>query len=208
MPFGNLGIGYISSSSHLDNLISSASLNDQGDTPVKEASQTLVLSYGRAFNDFMVVPDSMGRLSFGGNLKFSSSRISTANGLSSDQGSGVDADLAAIYRLGKGISLGISYRDLLSEDRDFSAGASGKIFGEALTWSVESRSLGMEIKPFSAVALRVGRDRGYQTAGVGIELNGFGLDYAYLAKNEPVHYVAISIAIDPVKEPDTRRASL
>jgi hypothetical protein len=57
--------------------------------------------------------------------------------------------------------------------------------------------------------LRVGKDGEYSTAGFGINVNGFGVDYGYMEKEEPVHYVAVSVAIDRSNpEADLRQASL
>lgn len=214
--FGSFGVGYVGSSFPLNSLSGTASIDD-GNTPVKALNQTLVLSYARELNEFMVVPKSMGRLSIGTSLKFISARTNNAKGLSSIQGSGINADFAAVFRPNDNLSLGVNVKNLFEKDDqlneaqifDVAAGVSGNVFDKSLIWSVEGGSLGIEWKPISELALRVGKDGNYNTAGFGINLDGLGVEYGYMEKEEPIHYLAVSVTIDRSKtNSDLRQASL
>lgn len=206
-PLGNIGIGYISSGYNLAAPATVTAGTDPGDIAVKSIDQTLVLSYARKLNDFMVVPPALGALSLGTNLKFSSSRLNNAKGLSTQVGSGVDLDLAAMFQSNENLTWGFCFRDLLADgnERAVTGGIAGKLLAGVVTWSIEGKSLGIEVKMIPELALRAGRDGSYNTAGVGLNLGGFGVDYAYLAKPAPVHYVGVSIAIAP--EPKDARVA-
>jgi hypothetical protein len=216
--FGSFGIGYVGTSSPLED--TETVYVDEGNTPVKTLDQTLVLSYARELNEFMVVPKFMGKLSLGTNLKLSSLRIANAKGLSQPVGSAVNLDLAAVFKPHDDLSCGISLKNFLDKKATLEEGEgrtglstafgiSGKAFNKSVTWSAEGGSLGLEWKPIRGLALRVGKDGEYNTAGFGINVNGFGVDYGYLEKEEPVHYVAVSVAIDrSSQEADLRQAAL
>ncbi|MBN2057728.1 MAG: hypothetical protein JW782_02915 [Candidatus Saganbacteria bacterium] len=216
-PYGSFGVGYISSSYIIEDLETSSELVDAGDASNKNLNQTLVLSYGRQLNDFMVVPKFMGRLSLGTNVKFVSSKINNAKGLTSRSDSGLDLDLAAVFQPNDHISCGMSVRNILAagsalEDSSepssptMSAGIAGRLLNDSLIISLETGAAGVEVKLMPELALRVGRDGDYTTGGIGVSLNGVGIDYAYLKKAEPVHYIAISLAFD--NPTDTRQASI
>jgi|GEM_PF-1429012 len=218
---GSFGIGYIGASKPLESADDGVVYVDDGNKPVKELNQTLVLSYARELNDFMVVPRFMGRLSLGTNLKLSSMRVANAKGLSEPTGSAVNADVAAVFRPNDDLSWGFNLKNCFdradaedgSEDQSgmvAAFGVSGNVFDKTLTWSVEDRCMGVEWKPMGqGLALRMGKDGDYNTAGFGISISGFGIDYAYLEKEEKVHYVAVSIAIErEQKEADMRQAGL
>jgi len=215
-PFGSIGIGYVSYSTNVGDL-TTTSATDPGDTSIRALNQTLYLSYARVLNEFMIVPDSMGRLSLGANLKFVSSRLNNAKGLANEQDSGINLDLAASFRTNDVLSWGFAVKNLFGGEEgiygetesgtSFSAGVSGRFLDDTVILSLENSSIGAEVRLLEALAVRAGRDGSYNTAGVGVNLGGFGVDYAYLAKAEPVHYVGVSITIDR-PEPDTRSASL
>jgi hypothetical protein len=216
---GSFGIGYVGSSSPLEDSSEYAYV-DEGNTPVKAIDQTLVLSYARELNEFMVIPKSMGRLSLGTNLKLSSIRIANAKGLSQPVGSTVNLDLAAVFKPNDDFSCGVSLKNFMDKEATLEEGegrtglatafgVSGKAFNKSIIWSAEGSSLGLEWRPIKGLALRVGKDGEYSTAGFGINVNGFGVDYGYMEKEVPVHYVAVSVAIDRSKpEADLRQASL
>jgi hypothetical protein len=219
---GSFGIGYIGASYPIDSLDEVTNLEEEGERPVRALNQTLILSYARELNDFMVVPKSMGKLSLGTNLKFSSSRINSAKGISSDLDSGMDLDLAAVFKPNDNLSCGIILQNFLDTDfpqatdqtqseseSNVAFGISGNLLNKAIIWSAEGKSLGCELRPAPGLALRVGRDGEYTTAGFGININGFGIDYAYMEKEVPIHYVGVSIAIDRSKaKPEIKQASL
>jgi hypothetical protein len=213
--FGGLGIGYISSYSDLD--ASPADYDDPGDVPVKALNQTLVLSYARELNEFMIVPKSMGRFSLGTSVRLTSYRVNTAKGLAGYHDSKLDLDVGAMFKPNDNLAWGLTLKEFFGkadasgvEDApsgpSLAAGVSGRVLGDLLIWSVEGQSLGCEFKPVSQIALRLGRDGEYNTAGIGLNIEGFAVDYAYLGKEEPVHYFAISVAIE--KAPDHRQASV
>ncbi|MFH1576375.1 MAG: hypothetical protein ABID35_02390, partial [Candidatus Margulisiibacteriota bacterium] len=184
--YGSFGVGYISSSSQITDLTDSAALADEGDVAVRSLSQTLVLSFARELNDFMVVPESMGRMSVGTNVKFASSRVANAKGLTSDQNSGLTIDLAAVLKPGDKFAFGFGMRNLMagdtaSEGSGFGlfAGVSSKLLNDAVVISLENGGAGCELWLIPELALRVGRDGEYNTAGIGINLQGFGIDYGY-----------------------------
>ncbi|MEE8638743.1 MAG: hypothetical protein V3T21_06875 [Candidatus Margulisiibacteriota bacterium] len=209
-PIGSFGVGYVGSS---------ASLNDE-DTSTRAINQTLILSYARELNEFMVIPKHMGKLSLGTNLKFSSLRLGNAQGLAETRGSALNADIAAVFRPNDDFSWGVSVKNCFDKNSqanenqiesgmDVAFGISGKVFNKSLIWSAEGKSLGCEWRPVRGLALRVGKDGDYNTAGFGINVHGFCVDYGYMEKEEPVHYVAVSIAIDREKaSANLRQASL
>jgi hypothetical protein len=214
-PYGTIGVGYVSASERIAEIdTSSSSYEEAGEAPVRTINQTLILSYARQLNDFMVVPRSMGKLSVGTNLKFASSRVTNAKGLSHDLASGLDVDLAAVLKPNDRLSCGFSLRNLMgrgSGDTEGSAlemafGLSGKV-SDSVTLSVENSGIGCEWYVDKYIALRVGRDGEYNTAGAGLYLEDFGIDYAFMQKESPVHYLAITIAINGAEE-DLRQASL
>ncbi len=218
---GAFGIGYITSAFDLVDPTDTEYLSEGGETPVRAMNQTLVLSYARQLNEFMVVPDDMGKLSLGASVKFSSNKINTAKGLSETNGSsGLKADVAAVFKPNDSFSWGLSMKNLFTktdktdaaqadEGFDVAMGISGNVFDKSLTWSAEGKCIGFEYKPAPSLAVRVGRDGDYNTSGIGVNLNGISFDYAYLAKETPVHYVGVSIAIDPSNnEPNLKQANL
>jgi len=217
--YGSFGIGYVGASSPLEDAGEYVYV-DEGNTPVKAIDQTLVLTYARELNEFMVVPKFMGRLSLGTNLKLSSLRVASAKGLSQPIGSNVNLDLAAVFKPNDDLSCGVSLKNFMERDTAVEGdgtkpglstafGVSGKLFNKSVIWSAESGSLGLEWRPINGLALRMGRDGEYSTAGFGINVNGFGVDYGYMEKEEPVHYVAVSVSIDRSKpEADLRQAAL
>ncbi|MEA3493224.1 MAG: hypothetical protein U9R38_02430 [Candidatus Margulisiibacteriota bacterium] len=211
-PVGNFGIGYISSAYPIDGL-SAAAINDQGEAPVAAQNQALILSYAREFNRFSVVPKFMGKLSLGGSLKVSNYLITRAKGLSDNNGSIINADLAAMLKPGEDISLGINIKnffsamDSASEDEySISLGASAKLLESIIVSADSDGRVGCEWKPISLVALRAGKDGVYNTAGVGVSRNGVGVNYAYRGSESPIHYISISLAFD--KQPDRRVAEI
>ncbi|MBU1026152.1 MAG: hypothetical protein KKA31_00310 [Candidatus Margulisbacteria bacterium] len=217
---GAFGVGYITSAFDLADPTETEYLSEGGETPVRAMNQTLVLSYARQLNEFMVVPDNMGKLSLGTSVKFSSNKINTAKGLSEQSGtSGVKADVAAVFRANDSLSWGLSMKNLFSkadktddsqadEGFDVAMGVSGNVFDKSLTWSAEGQCIGLEYRPTSVLAVRVGRDGDYNTSGIGVNLSGVSFDYAYLAKETPVHYVGVSVAVPEYNGSDTKQASL
>jgi hypothetical protein len=199
-PYGAFGVGYVTSSFSLDDLDATYYASDDG-IPLKQVDQVLVVSYGREFNDFMVVPKSMGVLAFGANLKFSNSRLHMVDGSYREEKSDINADLAMIFRPNDNLSCGVNLKDLSqphAQGDNVAMGASGSVLNKAVTWSVEGNKIGCEWRPVSALAFRAGRDGDYNTGGFGINQDGFGIDYAYLAKKEPVQYVTVSVDIKRV----------
>ncbi|MFA4843826.1 MAG: hypothetical protein WC632_02615 [Candidatus Margulisiibacteriota bacterium] len=205
-PLGAIGIGYVGST---DPIISAASLIGwDGEALTRYSTQTLYVSLARELNKEIKVSDNMGVLSVGANVKFSSRKLGTAKGLSQDGGSNIDLDLATVFKPNSDLSLGLSLQNFFSgdglkdipnlttvEERKSAVllGASGKIFGNSVTWVVEGTELGCEWQPVRGLAIRAGRGLDCSTAGLGINLGGFGVDYAYLDKAEPVHYWSVSI---------------
>lgn len=201
-PFGSFGIGYMGASYPLETLSEN---NKDANTLLRAQNQTLILSFARELNDFMVVPKNMGQLSIGTSLKLSSSKASNGLGLSVDQGSGINADFAAVFKPNEDLSYGLNLKDFFSSSSqtesspNLAMGISGKLLNKSITWSLEGQSLGCEWKPVSGLALRAGRDGDYNTAGFGINVNGFGIDYAYMEKEVPIHYIGFSIAVEKVR---------
>jgi hypothetical protein len=208
-PLGNLGVGYVGSSDPVDSALDLSAWD--GDSPIKYSTQTLYLTLARDLNQAMRVPANMGTLQLGMNVKFSSRKIGTANGLSRDGGSNVDLDLATIFKPNADLSLGLSMQNFLSnmngttlanlttvERKNYGilAGVSGRFEG-SVTWAVEGEELGCEWTPVKGLALRAGRGQDCTTTGLGISVGGFGIDYAYLNKTSPVHYWSISVIPEP-----------
>jgi hypothetical protein len=159
-------------------------------------------------NRSLKVPDNMGDLSLGVNFKFSSRKIGTANGLTADGGSTVDLDLATIFKPNDNLSLGLSMQNIFGGAAApnaaglttaetvvpaVQAGISGKLFGDAVIWSLQSDSLGCEWQPVHGLSLRAGRGDDRMTTGFGFNLSGFSVDYAYAGGADPVHYWSVSI---------------
>lgn len=200
-PLGSLGIGYIGSSDPVDLDLT----NINGDTPTKYSTQTLYVTMAEDLNKHMRVPANMGNLSLGVNLKFSSRKLGTANGLTSDGGSQVDLDLATVFKPNDNLSFGLSLQNFVNGQNsagaatnevgvpELQAGVSGKLFGSALIWSVQENGLGCEWQPVKGLSLRAGRGDGTVTSGFGLNLNGFCVDYAYAGGVDPVHYWSVSI---------------
>jgi hypothetical protein len=200
-PVGNFGIGYISSSSPIEGLNATA-VDDSGEVPVRALNQALVLSYGREFNRFSVVPKFMGRLSLGANVKISNNILTKAKGTSERNGSLVNADLAVIFKLRDEVSLAMNIRNCLNstdargDEFGLVLGASAKLLKKVSVSVTTDGNVGIEFKPVPLFAFRVGRDEGNSTLGAGVNLNGFGIDYAYRNSEDPIHYVGISLAFN------------
>jgi hypothetical protein len=171
----------------------------------------------------MRVPANMGSLSLGLNVKFSSRKLGTAKGLSRDVGSNMDLDLASVFKFNQNLSLGLAVQNFVNGDKSEEisnlstveqrkctvlAGMSGRLLDGRITWAVEGEELGCELKPIAGLAIRAGQGKESTTTGIGIELNGIGLDYAYVNKTSPVHYWSISIAPPENKDATPRQASL
>ena len=197
-PLGSLGIGYVGTT-------------DPGDLTTglgNAKTQTLYVTLAEDLNKKMRVPSNLGALSLGINFKFSSRKVDTETGLSQDGGSNIDADLAAVYKAGDNLSLGLSMQNLINGHAApaaglstmegsvaaVQAGVSGKLFGKAVTWSLENNGIGCEWQPVSGLSIRAGRDSsGNSTSGLGLNMNGFCVDYAFVNGAEPVHYWSVSI---------------
>jgi long-subunit fatty acid transport protein len=217
-PYGNLGVGYVGSTDPIEGTVELPSWD--GENAVKYTTQTLYLTLARELNQAMNIPRNMGALSLGMNLKFSSRKLGTANGLSQGVGSSLDVDLASVFKPNENISLGLSLQNFLSADKSqianldtveqknytVLAGISGKLFDGRLILTAENEELGCEIQPIKGFTLRAGRGKDSITSGIGININGFGIDYAYLQKESPVHYWSISII--PNDAPAVKTASL
>lgn len=204
-PFGTVGVGYVGST---DPIAGSTTIAN-GDSPVKYSTQTLYLTMAKDMNKEMHVPLTMGNLCLGMNLKFASRKLGTANGLATDGGSSVDMDVASVFKLNPDLQLGLSLQNLFgsdplttipnlntAEERNsaVSAGAAGRLFGGAVTWSLAGTEQGCEWKPLPGLAFRAGRGADNSiTSGLGINLNGFAVDYAYVNSASPVHYWSVSI---------------
>jgi len=213
--YGNLGLGYVGSSDPIEG---------NGDSPIKYTTQTLYVAYARDVNQAIRVPKNMGRLSLGVNLKFSSRKLGTAQGLYQDGGSNIDIDLATVFKPTDNFSLGLSLQNFLNgknaadiagldtvEEREGNVllGASGKLFNGKVTWVAENDELGCEWKPARGFALRVGQGKDSTTSGFGININGFGIDYAYMQKRSPVHYFSVSIIPkETTGQTEVKRASI
>ncbi|MGB9613046.1 MAG: hypothetical protein ACPL4K_02560 [Candidatus Margulisiibacteriota bacterium] len=203
-PLGNLGIGYVAAADPIENVDLGSG---DGSIPVKYLSQSLYLTYARDLSTVLRVPDNLGKLSLGINAKFSSRKLTTANGLSQNLDTNFDLDLAWVFRPNDNLSLGMSLQNFLNgdkvqeianlnpvEERKFTTlfGASGKLF-KNLTWTVEGEELGGEWQLTEGLALRAGRGKESFSSGIGISLGGLSVDYAYVKKDNPVHYVSVSI---------------
>ncbi|MDD5593597.1 MAG: hypothetical protein PHG97_02495 [Candidatus Margulisbacteria bacterium] len=211
-PFGSLGIGYVGST---DPITGSLDLTTwDGESPVRYSSQTLYVSLAQDLNQQIRVPDNLGLLSLGVNVKFSSRKIGTTKGLSTDGGSNIDLDLASVFKPTDYLSFGLAMKNFMnaqpspavanlntSDEKNSTllAGISGNLFENAVTWSVEGRQVGCEWRPVDGLTLRAGRGNGNTTTGIGFNLNGFSVDYAYLNPTivgngaGPVHYWSVSI---------------
>lgn len=217
-PFGTLGVGYVGSTDPIASDLSTAAWDS--DSAVKYTTQTLYLTAARELNQAMRVPENLGVLSIGMNVKFSSRKIGVATGLSRDGGSNVDLDLATIFKPTRDLSLGLSLQNLFNNDNSLIAGlstieqknstvlagVSGRLFDDSLTWAVEGEEIGCEWTPVKGLALRAGRGKDCTTTGLGISLGGFGIDYAYLNKTSPIHYWSVSILT--LENPPTKVAAL
>jgi hypothetical protein len=169
----------------------------------RTVDQLLIVSYARELNEVMVVPESLGRLAFGSSVKFNSSQINGAQVGATK----VNVDVAAIYKISDSLAWGMTWQDLASRSsRSVAAGFSGSVFDKRLTWTYDGSRLGCEWKPVSNLALRAGKDGDARTAGLGLNLAGFAVDYAYVDNVSPVHYFAISVV--PVQEFSPKQAGL
>jgi hypothetical protein len=174
----------------------------------------------RDMNQAIRVPENLGVLQLGMNVKFSSRKIGIASGLSRDGGSNVDVDLATIFKPSSDLSLGLSMQNLMSNDNSIIpnlntveqknstvlAGAAGRLFDGNVTWAIEGEEVGCEWTPVKGLAVRVGRGQDCTTTGLGISVGSFGVDYAYLNKTSPVHYWSVSII--PLPEKPVSQAAL
>lgn len=205
-PFGSLGIGYVGSTDPVTGGLDLTTWD--GESPVKYSTQTLYVSLAQDLNQQIRVPDNMGLLSLGVNVKFSSRKIGTTTGLSQDGGSNIDVDLASVFKPTNYLSFGLAMKNFFNsqpapsisnlntaEDKDSTvlAGISGNLFDNAVTWSVEGRQIGCEWRPVDGLTLRAGRGNGNTSSGFGLNLNGFSIDYAYSNGASPVHYWSVSI---------------
>jgi hypothetical protein len=198
---GSLGIGYVGATDPTDPNLSDIN----GDTSTKYSTQTLYVTMAEDLSKKMRVPENMGDLSLGVNVKFSSRKLAMANGLTSDGGSNVDMDLATVFKPNDDLSFGLSLQNFLNGQNTpgtstseaglpvVQAGVSGKLFGSALTWTLQGKGLGCEWRPVKGLSLRVGRGDGVATTGFGLNLNGFSVDYAYAGGTDPVHYWSVAI---------------
>jgi hypothetical protein len=182
----------------------------RGDTIVKIFKKVFILSYSREFNEFMVVPESLGRLSFGASVKGTYSRIVTATGLTDDLEPTYSTDFGLLFKPNKFIALGVTLYNAgkaLGEDSGTgvsaaesepwaAVGVSGKLLNETLTWSWDEGRFGVEWDAFPSIALRAGQMERNVTFGVGITSDIFNIDYAYEIQDNPVHYVTFSVAVD------------
>ena len=216
---GNFGIGYVGASVPIECYSETADLEEEGNQPTRALNQTLILSYGRELNDFMVVPDHLGKLSVGTNFKFSRLQVNDARGVSSDRNLGVNADVALLFKPTDSLSCGLNFQDLFDKESQSEAagikqeskvafGIAGNLLNKSVIWSVEGKSMGCELRPVQGLALRLGKDGDYSTAGFGVNVNGFSIDYAYMQKEAPIHYVGISIAVDRESKASLKQASL
>lgn len=216
-PFGNLGVGYVGSTDPVDQDLSGL----EGGTPVKYTTQTLYVSLSKDLNREIRVSRDQGTLLVGMNLKFSSRRLGTANGLFRDGGSNVDVDLASIFKPNDNLSLGLSLQNFLGgkkysdvaglntvEEKNYTilTGISGKLLDGSLTLSADGEELGCEWQLARGISIRAGRGKDSVTSGFGININGFSVDYAYLQKDSPVHYWSVSII--PQDEASMKRAAI
>lgn len=206
-PLGSLGIGYVGSTDPA--VVDLSNINTNGDSPTKYSTQTLYVTMAEDLSQKMRVPENLGDLSLGVNLKFSSRKLGTANGLTEDGGSNVDLDLATVFKPNDNLSFGLSMQNLCSGQSAQNtsdsatneagipavrAGVSGKLFGNAVIWSLQDNGLGCEWRPVPGLALRAGNNDGTVTSGFGFDLNGFSVDYAYQGGADPVHYWSVAIA--------------
>lgn len=193
-PFGSLGIGYVGTS-------------DQVGLTDKNTTQTLYVSLAENLNSRIKVPKGMGELSLGVNLKFTSRKTAQASGLTADSGSNIDLDVATVFKPSDSLSFGLSMQNMVNGKDGpggsapatgealaaLQAGVSGKLFGNALTWSVQQDGLGCEWQPARGLSLRAGRSEDVPTTGFGLNLSGFSVDYAFAGGSDPTHYWSVSI---------------
>ncbi|MBU0630824.1 MAG: hypothetical protein KKC80_07930 [Candidatus Margulisbacteria bacterium] len=206
-PIGNFGIAYVSSTDQAS--IGSLDFSEfTSENVVSYSSQTVYLSYANELNKVIRAPSSLGVLSYGVNLKLSSRKFNTSQGLAQDAGSNVDVDLATMFKPNDNLALGMSVQNMMSSEKanqggglsaiDGKAGVlmgiSGKLLGGGLVWSADTEQLGCEWRPSDGLALRLGRDKESVTSGLGVNYRGFSVDYACVRKEGLVHYVSVAIA--------------
>lgn len=217
---GNFGIAYSSSTDQaaIGNLDFSQFYSEN---IVSYSSQIVYLSYANELNKAMTVPNSLGVLSYGVNVKLSSRKFNSAQGLAQDAGSNVDVDLATMFKPNGNLSLGMAVQNMMSSEKANQSGSlvandgkaglllgiSGKLLDGGLIWSADSNQLGCEWRASDGLAFRIGRDKESVTSGLGLNYRGFSVDYACAQRGGLVHYV--SVAITPFNEaPATRQAAV
>ena len=200
---GTVGIGYLSSTTPAGYLTTDIdSIN--GAQPITYGSTMLMLSYGRDMSEFLNNTDSLGKLSFGFNLKSVSSQFQGTDG--SSNGTSVDAGL--LFKANKNMSFGISVQNLsggvawndgVKEDmpRTTKLGGAYNFDKGMAALDVEFGAAdmplfhgGVEYRAIDALTLRAGIDQTAtakdQTAlnytmGVGLKVSNCSFDYAYRA---------------------------
>ena len=206
-PIGNFGIAYLSSTDQAS--IGSLDFSEfTSENVVSYSSQTVYLSYANELNKVIRGPSSLGVLSYGVNLKLSSRKFNTSQGLAQDAGTNVDVDLATMFRPNDNLAFGMSVQNMMGGEManqsggltasDGQAGvllgASGKLLDGGLVWSADLEEIGCEWRPSEGLALRLGRNSESVTSGLGVNYRGFSVDYACVQNEGLVHYVSIAIA--------------
>jgi hypothetical protein len=152
------------------------------------------LSYSASAYVFSFSQNFSDNLFYGTNLKI------YQESLAGESSSGTGADFGLIYKLNDKILLGFSAINIIKPALHWSTGSTEQVnnrfslgvsyqYNEWLeffadTEKVENRNpfihAGVEYRPISFFAFRLGYDKNRVTVGTGLSYNNFGVDYAYV----------------------------
>lgn len=203
-PDGSLGVGYIQADAYNQSLYLAT-----GNTAsvVRTLNQTLVLAVGKELNDDMVVPENMGRMMMGANIKLIKKTATTYAGNSYALGTLLTGEFSLVYRLSDWISYGANvsskaadaseyFKSTNSETYKFRFGGAFHSPDKKIILCAETNSVGAEYKFNERFSFRGGKDGGNSTLGFGVAFNNLTLDYAYVDGISPVNYLTFSWAIE------------
>ena len=218
--FGTVGVGYLSASTPAGYLTTDKSSLDTAQ-PISYGTSLILLSYGRDLSEVIRTSDSLGKLSFGLNLKMTSSRFEGTEG--SGFGTAVDAGL--LLKTNTPMSWGLNvqniggsmnWQDAAKETVPMTTKLGGAYNFDKGVAAVDVEfgngpallHGGLEYRINDLLTLRGGIDQSAIsksetavnfTGGVGIKVQGFSFDYAYrqdggLASNSTSYF---SISYQP-----------
>ncbi len=172
------------------------------------------LGYSATAYVFSYSQSNMDNIYYGANFKVIQETLADA----SSYGAGLDIGL--LYKFNAQTLFGLSAINLIKPELKWSTGASDEVnsrislggsyqFNEQFQIftdleNIENRQtylhFGLEYKPFTAFAFRIGYDKDKITLGTGLEYKEFSLDYAYIDNKDDQlgtnQYLSVALALD------------